>query len=256
MQKKEICWNITTRCNQKCRYCHRFLNIEDLTFDDNMKILDNLIEDGVTDITWTGGEALMYNNIDKLIEKSYKNGINNKLITNGKILAQNNMDIIQYLDSLTLSVDSIDDEINEKLGRGKEHFSNVLNILNFIKDNDINIKLRINTVINKINIYYMNEFIDFLNNYKIYEWRIFRFMPLREMAIKNKMEFDISDEEFNFSKANILRKSKLGSIEFRELEDMEKKYILLVANGDIIITENGKDIRKGNALYEKVSSYM
>ena len=86
MQKKEICWNITTRCNQGCRYCHRFLNINDLTFNENEKILNNLINDGVTDITWTGGEALIYENIEELIKIAYKNGIRNKLITNGKIL--------------------------------------------------------------------------------------------------------------------------------------------------------------------------
>lgn len=27
MQRKEVCWNITTKCNQNCRYCHRFLAI-------------------------------------------------------------------------------------------------------------------------------------------------------------------------------------------------------------------------------------
>lgn len=31
---------------------------------------------------------------------------------------------------------------------------------------------------------------------------------------------------------------------------MEEKYTLLVANGDIIKTENGKDVKKGNALYQ------
>ncbi len=53
MKKKRVCWNITTRCNQKCGYCHRFLNLEELDFEQNKKILNNLIEDGITDITWT-----------------------------------------------------------------------------------------------------------------------------------------------------------------------------------------------------------
>lgn len=256
MQKKEICWNITTKCNQGCRYCHRFLNISDLTFEENERILKNLIKDGVTDITWTGGEALIYYNIEDLIKMAYQKGINNKLITNGKILANSNMEIMNYLDSLTLSLDSTNEKINKELGRGEEHFNNVKYILDYIKKNNIAIKLRINTVANKLNIDNIEELITFLNSYNIYAWRIFRFMPLRETAIKNKAEFEISDEQFENIKEKCNEKCNVKIIEYREEDDMEKKYVLLVANGDIFITENGKDVKKGNALFDKVSKYM
>lgn len=256
MQKKEICWNITTRCNQGCRYCHRFLNINDLTFNKNEKILNNLINDGVTDITWTGGEALIYENIEELIKIAYKNGIRNKLITNGKILANSDMQVLNYLDSLTLSLDSTNNKINQELGRGEEHYSNVKYILDYIKENNIDIKLRINTVANKLNIDNISEFILFLNEYNIYAWRIFRFMPLRETAVKNKNEFEISDEQFQSIKEKCNKECNITNIEYREEDDMEKKYVLLVANGDIVITENGKDITKGNALFDRVSQYM
>ena len=256
MQKKEICWNITTRCNQGCRYCHRFLNINDLTFKENEKILGNLIEDGVTDITWTGGEALIYENIEKLIKIAHQNGIRNKLITNGKILANSNMEIINYLDSLTLSLDSTNNEINKELGRGKEHFKDVKDILDYIKENNSDIKLRINTVANKLNIDNMSEFILFLNEYNIYAWRIFRFMPLRETAVKNKNKFEISNDQFQSIKEKCNKECNITNIEYREEDDMESKYVLLVANGDIVITENGKDVIKGNALFDKVSQYI
>lgn len=53
MSRKRVCWNITTKCNESCKYCHRFLGIDELSYDDNEKILYNLIKDGITDITWT-----------------------------------------------------------------------------------------------------------------------------------------------------------------------------------------------------------
>ena len=40
MKELEICWNITARCNQNCKYCHRFLNLQDLSFDENLQILN------------------------------------------------------------------------------------------------------------------------------------------------------------------------------------------------------------------------
>ena len=43
MEKEEVCWLITTKCNQKCKYCHSFLNIADLTYEENKEILMKLI---------------------------------------------------------------------------------------------------------------------------------------------------------------------------------------------------------------------
>ncbi|MCI8621229.1 MAG: hypothetical protein HFJ50_05815 [Clostridia bacterium] len=53
MEKKKVCWNITAKCNQNCKYCHRFTDIKELTFEENKRILENLIKDGITNITWT-----------------------------------------------------------------------------------------------------------------------------------------------------------------------------------------------------------
>ena len=243
MQKKEICWNITTKCNQNCKYCHRFLGIHDLCYEENEKILNNLIKDGITDITWTGGEALLYPNLISLLKKAKENGIKNKLITNGMLLAQNDdiKEICNYLDSLTLSIDSIDNEVNAELGRGMNHYYNIKTILEYVKDKKL--KLNINTVVSKKNINQLEDLGKFLNEYKINSWRVFQFMPLRETAEKNKEQFEISDAEFESKKEVFQKFENIGRVDYRQEKDMENKYVLLVANGDIVKTENGKDVK-------------
>ena len=256
MQKKRVCWNITTKCNQNCKYCHRFLGINDLTYEENKEILNNLIKDGVNNITWTGGEALLYPNLKELLKISQENGIKNKLITNGMVLAQNeNMrEILDYLDSLTLSLDTINDDTNEELGRGKNHFEEVKTILDYVKGKSL--KVNINTVVSKKNINEMEQLGEFLNNYNISKWKFFKFMPLRETAEKNKDEFAITDAEFEQTK-NVFRNfGNIGETDFRQEKDMEDKYTLLIANGDIIKTEHGVDVKKGNALYQNPVEFM
>ena len=256
MQKKRVCWNITTKCNQNCKYCHRFLGINDLTYEENKKILNNLIKDGVNNITWTGGEALLYPNLKELLKISQENGIKNKLITNGMVLAQNeNMrEILDYLDSLTLSLDTINDDTNEELGRGRNHFEEVKTILDYVKGKSL--KININTVVSKKNINEMEQLGEFLNNYNISKWKFFKFMPLRETAEKNKDEFAITDTEFEQTK-NVFRNfGNIGETDFRQEKDMEDKYTLLIANGDIIKTEHGIDVKKGNALYQNPVEFM
>lgn len=252
MIKKEICWNVTTRCNQACRYCHRFLKIEDLSVDENKKILNNLITDGVTDITWTGGEALLLNGIDELLEIACNNGIKNKLITNGKLLSVDRiMKIGKYLDSITLSIDSTNDLINQKLGRGIDHYNNIKKILDYLNEK-LNVKIRINSVVCSYTKNEYNSLVEFLNKYNIYSWRLFKFMPLRERAVTNKDEFSISMNDYKEIIYQVKLKSKTKNIDSRIESDMEEKYILILANGDIVITQNGIDKKVGNALVDKV----
>ncbi|MBR3146342.1 MAG: radical SAM protein [Bacilli bacterium] len=255
--EKEICWNITARCNQSCKYCHRFLNIKDLTFEENYSILNNLVESGVNSITWTGGEALLLKEIDKLIKFSHEYGIKNKIITNGKLLNKERIDkIYRYLDSITLSIDSVDDNTNEELGRGRNHYQEIKDILDYIKIKNYDIKIRINSVVCKNNLNKFNGLIDFLENYNIYSWRIFKFMPLRETAVKNKDEFNVSMKDYNNVIKLIKERSSIKKIDTRIETDMEKKYVLILANGDIVVTENGIDKKLGNALNDSLKKYI
>ncbi len=255
--EKEICWNITARCNQNCKYCHRFLNIMDLTYDENLNILNNLENSGITSITWTGGEALLLNGIDDLLKISYEKRIKNKIITNGKLLTREKIDkIYKYLDSITLSIDSINDDINDSLGRGRNHFEEIKEILDYIKEKKYNVKIRINSVVCKNNKDDFKDLTNFLNNYDIYSWRIFKFMPLREKAVMNKESFDVSLDNYNEVVNYIKQNSKIKIIDTRIEEDMEKKYVLILANGDIVITNNGKDEKVGNALNDYLVKYL
>ena len=255
--EKEICWNITARCNQNCKYCHRFLNIMDLTYEENLEILNNLENSGVTSITWTGGEALLLNGIDELLKISHEKGIKNKIITNGKLLTKERIDkIYKYLDSITLSIDSIDDDINYSLGRGKNHFEEIKEILDYIKEKNYDVKMRINSVVCKNNVNNFEDLTNFLNNYNIYSWRIFKFMPLREKAVINKESFDIPLSIYDKVVSYIKTNSNIENIDTRIEEDMEKKYVLILANGDIVMTNKGKDEKIGNALKDSLKNFI
>ena len=253
MENKEICWNITARCNQACKYCHRFLYPKDLTFEENKIILNNLINSGIREITWTGGEALLVEKIDELLKISFENGVKNKIITNGKLLTCDMIDkIYMYLDSITLSIDSINNDINFKIGRGYNHYTEVKNVLDYITKQKYNVKIRINSVVFRDNLDSFKDLNNFLSKYNIYSWRIFKFMPLREIAIKNKEKFDISMDEYNEVVKYIKNNSNIKNIDTRIQSDMEKKYMLILANGDIVITSDGKDNKIGNALKDKI----
>ena len=258
MKKREVCWLITTRCNQKCAYCHGFRNIPELSLEENKEVLMKLIRAGVNYITFSGGEALLYPNIIELLKIAKQNGVKSKLITNGSIIANNEKmrEAINYLDTITLSLDTINDDINEQMGRGKNHFAEIKKVLDIL--NGKNIRIKINTVVTKLNIDYIEELGEFLNsNYKINEWRIFRFAPLRELAKENEEKFEITDEQFESTKEIFQKNYKnIGKVNYRDNDDMESKYNLVTANGNIVRTINKKDVVIGNALNQGVNEIV
>ena len=81
-------------------------------------------------------------------------------------------------------------------------------------------------------------------------------MHLIETSEKISEIFEISDQEFTNQKDVFKKFPNINNVDYRQEKDMEDKYVLLVANGDIIITENGKDVKKGNALYQNIMQFM
>ncbi len=256
MSKVEICWVLTTRCNENCKYCYRFLDIQEVEYEKNEQILRKLIADGVREITWTGGEALLYNGFTNLLKIAKENGVKSKLITNGTIVANNNdiREICNYLDSITLSIDSINDDINVKLGRGKQHYSNIKTVLEYLKNKEL--KVTINTVVSKVNIEHLEELGKFISKYNINAWRIFKFTPLRETAKVNKELFEITTEEFNGKKKILNTFKNSCKIEYRQGDDFENKYLNIINAGDVTKTENGVDIIVGNILKENFADIL
>lgn len=62
-----ICWNITNKCNENCKFCYRKI-CNDNSLEQNKKIFDNLSQIKVDKITFSGGEPLLYGSLFELVD--------------------------------------------------------------------------------------------------------------------------------------------------------------------------------------------
>ena len=136
---KDLRISVTDRCNFRCTYCmpeqiygHRYKFIDKsslLTFQEIITITEILVEMGVQKIRLTGGEPLLRNKIEDLISPLANiAGIKElTLTTNGYLLPSKAQKLKNSgINRITVSLDSLDNEIFKKINGRNVNVSKVL----------------------------------------------------------------------------------------------------------------------------------
>jgi Predicted Fe-S oxidoreductases len=247
MVNKNICWSITNECGYNCIFCHSFVDAIVLPIDKNMEILKKLISYGVRKITWSGGDPLKYEGIYDLIKYAKSNNIITGIdVTSIDVTEEVLKFFSSYIDLLILPLDASSNELHENLGKSDKHYDRIINILEFRKKNNYKFKLRINSVATEMNRHDFDNLYEIVNKYGVDIWRIYRFIPLRGVATKNKEKLEICDDEWH--KITNKYTHKDFRISFCDNKELQNENYVIKPNGDLIHTKNYKDILIENLL--------
>lgn len=247
---KKVCWNITSKCNRNCKYCFKF-NREDLSLENNLLILNRLIYYyKVKKIVWAGGEPFLYKDLNKLLKISHEHNIINCVNTNATKLNINNVkNKLLYVDKLIISLDFVNDKLNEVNGIGKHYYNHVKEVIKEIKKNNKNVKVQINTVLFKNNINLIDELYNELLSMNIDYLKLIRFLPVRGVAQSNKEELSITDLEFNNIYNKYSNKKQPFKVIIHDFKQMNDEHFIILSSGELVCSRNGMDIIIENKLY-------
>jgi MoaA/NifB/PqqE/SkfB family radical SAM enzyme len=167
---------ITKRCNFRCAYCYAESNERissiapnDLDFKQNVELLKIMRKD-VTNIYFSGGEPLLRRDMVDILKECRNLKYHVLSLTTNGILLPKKPEVVDYLDYLTISLDTLDEAKNDKLSGVRSGTTKKL--IEIIKEfasiqKEKNFTLLINAVIGKDNIPDIYDLMEFCFKYNI-----------------------------------------------------------------------------------------
>ena len=218
--------SITDKCNYRCSYCmpkdifgkdHQFLQKSELlTYEEIIEVVKILRRYGLEKVRLTGGEPMLRKNIELLIKGLKDDALVNQvsITTNGSLLDHDKIRLLKIngLDAITISLDSLSQDITDELNPTNNNISKVLNSI----DNALKIfgTLKINMVVIKNKN--SHEIIDMVKKFlhKNIELRFIEYMDVGESnnwdsenVFTSKEILDLIKEHYSMSKIVVKKDS-------------------------------------------------
>lgn len=153
---------VTSNCNLNCKYCYNNSGEKKHEIELNLlsQVFDSCNKMGINSIAISGGEPYLHKDIEKIIELLKEKKFNNVvLITNGmSSRIFENIDILDYLDFLQISLDSVLPDFNDQY-RNYGNCNIVKSNIKKLCDLGYNNKIVINCVIHQKNYYDINNLV-------------------------------------------------------------------------------------------------
>lgn len=121
-----ILWELTTRCNEGCKFCHVQNTIE-LNTDQICQVFDKISNLNISDIIFTGGEPLLRKDIFEILEMAKKRKYSIDLCTNGTLINDSvAQKLKEYLSEISVSLDGSYAELYDGIRGVDNGFINVI----------------------------------------------------------------------------------------------------------------------------------
>ena len=147
---------LTDKCNLECYYCSYKGNLthESMSLSNALNCLDKLKLMGVKGLVFTGGEPTLHPDFEGIVKAAKEEyGFDVALITNGVVYCE----VAQYLTWVRFSLDTVDEEVFEKI-KGHNRLKAVMNTIeSFIEDKEhkgSSMTVGIQAIVNKHNFDY------------------------------------------------------------------------------------------------------
>lgn len=208
-----IKWNITSRCNLRCRHCFLSSYVQEPDLMKLNQIIEGLGRKKVAAICLTGGEPLLRNDLEEIVESLNKSKIKTMVATNGSLLTNDRIDqlIKSGLNIYQISLDGHNEHTHDYY-RGEGIFHKVITAINELKSRGASVILA--HTLNKLNYIHLEKIIELAENLQVDALRFELFIPLGN-GKNNEDQLALDESSLKFIKDTLFNvKNNKVQIEF------------------------------------------
>lgn len=179
-QLKSLYLHITTRCNLSCPQCYihqERMKPTDLSTDAIMRMMDEMVAWGGSQVTLSGGEPLLHPDMKLLVGYAQKKGITVQILTNGTLIDSEWAAFFadHQVSNIQISLDGSCKEVHDAV-RGSGTYANVMKAVNHLQNAGIGNGINFCTTVMKQNLHDLESIIETAQRIGV---PYVRFLPLR-----------------------------------------------------------------------------
>lgn len=224
----KINFQITGKCNMDCKFCCDTFKYQKGKSLEEVKTMIDRLPDYIDEINITGGEPLVYPEIEEVLKHIHDKGIKTYLTTNGVLLPEKES-VLKYVDRIYLPLDSVYEKTLKNLGREDNQIINTIQNVGLVHSKYPEIEVVINTVLTGQNYQEVGELFGLVRLLDCQEWHIRQFLP-HGNGKDNIRKFILDDRDFE------------KSIEMLRYSELEDKIVAIpvskMVNNEWTITPN------------------
>ena len=162
---------LTDKCNLRCKHCYGDFkpeNFNTLDIDALKELIDQAVNLGVYQFDITGGEPLLYPNLEELLSALYDAGMLVTVFSNLTVLTNKSLELLKKykIKKIITSIDSSDAKAHDDFRGVKGSFNKTLDSINSIKTTST-IEVAVNTMVGKHNYNNIENTILFLKELNV-----------------------------------------------------------------------------------------
>ena len=230
----KVQWKITNRCNLKCKHCYLGrLDQKELGSKELLTIAKKISNSNIMEVTITGGEALLVNELPEIVNMFIENDIKVNIFTNGVLLKafiHRLHSILKYhpVGKLFFHISIDGDETTHDAIRGKGNFKRTIGGMRDLIN--LGYKITTNTVLWSLNYKDIPKLYKYLYNIGVYKIQISNLIA-EGNATESMQLTDEQKREFIDSLKEVLKELDNGArLLYAEMpdEDEQQSKVFLI----------------------------